>query len=62
MRTFFRVSVTILLHVHLKGRCSLGETCDVMMDKSKYFHEFVKFRVGNLIFLYNIMKFCKRIA
>ena len=22
----------------LMGRCSLGETCDVMMDKSKYFH------------------------
>ena len=25
-----------------------------MMYKSKYFHEFVKFRVGNVIFLYNI--------
>ncbi len=23
-----------------QGRCSLGETCDVMMGKSKYFHEF----------------------
>ncbi len=39
------------------GRCSLGETCDVMMDKSKYFHQFVKFRVGNVIFLYNINQY-----
>ena len=44
------------------GRCSLGETCDVMMDKSKYFHEFVKFRVGNVIPSLIIMKVFKRIT
>ena len=29
------------------GRCNEAATCDVMMDKSKYFYRFVKFSVGN---------------
>ena len=35
-----------------KGRCNEAATCDVMMEKSKYFYRFVKFSVGNVIFLY----------
>ena len=38
------------LYYMLEGRSSLGETCDVMMDRSKCFHEFVKFRVGECYF------------
>ncbi len=30
------------------GRCNEATTCDVKMDKSKYFHIFVKFSVGNV--------------
>ena len=30
----------------------MNEICDVMMDKSKYFYEFVKFRVGNQIHVF----------
>ncbi len=32
-----------------KGRCNEIATYDVMMDKSKYSYEFVKFGVGNVI-------------
>ncbi len=34
--------------------CNQSEKSDVMMDKSKYFYEFVKLRVVNVIFMYNI--------
>ncbi len=32
--------------------CNQSEKSDVMMDKSKYFYEFVKLRVVNVIFMY----------
>ncbi len=35
-----------------KGRCNQAATCDVMMDKSKYFYRFVKFSVGNVIYCF----------
>ena len=34
----------------VKVTCSQSEKSDVMMDKSKYFYEFVKLRVVNVIF------------
>ena len=34
--------------------CNQSEKSDVMMDKSKYFYEFVKLTVVNVIFMYNI--------
>ncbi len=34
--------------------CNQSEKSDVMMDKSKYFYKFVKLRVVNVIFMYNI--------
>ncbi len=40
--------------LQFKGRCNQAATCDVMMDKLKYFYGFVNFSVGNVIFLYNI--------
>ena len=42
----YRKTVWIL---KLWGRCNEAATCDVMMDKSKYFFRFVKFSVGNVI-------------
>ena len=43
MAIHFPIYIVKLFHLP-KGRCNEAATCDVMMDKSKYFYRFVKFR------------------
>ncbi len=51
--TLFKSSARI--HVLIMVTCNQSEKSDVMIDKSKYFYEFVKLRVVNVMRIPNLV-------